>query len=83
MHLFPVDHPQLPSKIYIENRIWLSSDHFILCYASAQRVLGVLLEKNLYVLSERHRQLKTQEKLVLYINGVPFVSYLESCYCYF
>lgn len=71
MHFFPVDDPQLTSKIYIENRIQLSSEHFILCYASVRLVLGVLLEKNLYVFSERHRQLKTQEKLFLYINGVP------------
>lgn len=57
-----MDHPQSTTKIYIENRIQLSSDHFILCYASAQLVLGVLLEKNLDAFSERHRQLKTQEK---------------------
>lgn len=62
MQFFPVDHPQLTSKIYIEDRIQLSSDHFILCYASAQLVLGVLSEKNLYVFCERHSQLKTQEK---------------------
>lgn len=70
VHFFPVDHPQLTRKIYVENRIQLSSDRFILCYVSVQLVLGVLLEKNLYVLSERHKQLKAQEKLFSHRNGV-------------
>jgi len=82
VYFFLVDHPQLTSKIYVENRIQLSSDRFIVCYVSVQLVLGMLLEKNFYVFFEKHRQLKNTGEIIFIYKWSPLIPCFFFCFLF-